>query len=115
MKELLACTIFTVAMGIMASCGEDPGMYKNETINFTTPVNAKMGQKTIEEEVDLSDGSSSNFRVRHYGILAPWAPAPLFDWYLEPIPVEVPVSPFYSLIDFVHPFYAQLVLGDDDW
>lgn len=114
-RKHIAYSIAAFAMGIMANCGEDPGLYRNETITFTTPVSAKMGQKNIEEdELNLKDQDSSNFfPLRRYGALMPWAPVPLFDYYLEPIPVQIPVSPFYSLIDYVHPFYAPFIF--DDW
>lgn len=114
-KKLLASTFFASTMGIMVGCGEDPGMYQNETINFTSPVNAKMEQKSIKKEndLDLKEQDSSNFFLTRYGAYVPWAPVPLFDYYREPIPVEIPVSPFYSLIDYVHPFYAAYLF--DDW
>lgn len=114
MKNLTACTFIVLATGIVASCGEDPGMYKNETLTFTTPVNAKMGQKDIEEEaLDLKDQNSSNFIFRRIGAMVPWAPMPIFDYYREPLPLEVPVSPFYSLIEWVPPMYAPYFM--DDW
>jgi hypothetical protein len=115
-KNLLACTLIALAMGIVASCGEDPGMYRDETLTFTSPVSAKSDNATVEE-LSLDEENSSNFFFRRYGALVPWAPVPLFDYYLEPIPVEVPVSPFYSLIDYVHPFYAPYLFDDwyDDW
>lgn len=113
-----AFPFIALAMGIMASCGEEPGMYKDEIITFTTPVSAKMEQKTVKEKNDLNlrEDESSNFCFTRFGALIPWGPTPIFDYYNQPLPLEVPVSPFFSLIEFVHPFYAPYFLdnGDDD-
>lgn len=104
---------FVSALALLVAplgCGEYPGLYQGETLTFETPVSSKTDKRGIDakvSELDLSEDEVSDF---HFGRIAapwiPWGPFPVYDYYLEPIPVEVPVSPFYSVIDFIHPFYA---------
>jgi hypothetical protein len=109
-------------MLFLFGCGEDPGMYQGETLTFETPVSSKAVKRNSNEkkthELDLGADERVDF-VGMFGVApAGFVPAyPLFDYYLEPIPIEIPVSPFFSVIDFVHPFYAFADLdlwGDDE-
>lgn len=91
-------------------CGEDPGLYQGETLTFESPASSKINNRSTNakevSDLDLSENQSSDFHFRRFGgPLVPWV-TPLYDYYLEPVPVEIPVSPFYSLIDYIHPFYA---------
>lgn len=110
----------TIAFLIMPlGCGEDPKYYRGERLTFESPVSAKASKSERENtaDLDLSTDEASDFRVAPFGpFVIPWGPYPLYDYYLEPIPVEIPVSPFYSVIDFVHPMYFDFYLNpvDDD-
>jgi hypothetical protein len=99
----LALLIFSL------NCGPDPYLYQGERLTFETPVSSKVN--TIDEgisDLELDEKESSDFHFTRIGAfpLVPWGPFPLYDYYLEPIPIEVPVSPIFSLIDYIHPFYA---------
>jgi hypothetical protein len=103
-------------------CGEETAMYQYETLTFETPVSSKMVKKNTlgknGDDLDLGDKESSDFRFVELGPVAiPWGgPIPLYDYYLQPLPVQVPVSPFYSVVEFIHPFYVVAgfdLLGKD--
>lgn len=117
LNHTIACVTAAALMLVFLGCGEDPSIYENETLTFESPVSAKVTKESDKTaDLDLKDGSASDFHFVRYGIMAPWV-YPLFDYYLEPIPVEVPVSPFYSVIDFVHPMYFDYFAApweDDD-
>lgn len=100
---------------LFASCGEDPSMYQGETLTFETPVAGKLVEQNATgkkaSELDLGADEASDFRFARFdgiavGAVPWWGPYPLYDYYLEPVPVPVPVSPGFALIDYVHPFYA---------
>jgi hypothetical protein len=109
-------------------CGEDPGLYRGETLTFETPVSSKLSNRsTNAKEVSSLDlDENADFHFLRFGVpFSPW-PYPLYDYYLEPLPVEIPVSPFFSLVDWIHPFYAVAFdfwgwnnggfgHNDDDW
>jgi hypothetical protein len=101
---------FLVAiLGLVAGCADDPSLYQGEKLILETPVSSKeVKKKQVEKNlsIDLGADEKSNFHITRIGAFVPWGPYPVFDYYLEPFPVEVPVSPDFSLIDYVHPFYA---------
>lgn len=119
-KRVIRTSLFGL-MVLPLGCGEDPTMYQAETLNFDAPVSSAAKQisgKKDMTELNLDD-ASSDFHFARWGGFGhvPWSPYPFFDYYLEPVPVEVPVSPFFSLVDYVHPFYAVAALNpwwDDD-
>ncbi len=94
-----------VCLALQVGCGEDQSLYQSETLAFENTL-------TLNEEDELSDldlgaDESSNFWLNYYyPWMVPFAAAPLYEYYLEPLPIEVPISPVASIIDFVHPFYA---------
>lgn len=133
-KYLLAFTFSALSLAIFLGplgCGPDPGMYHGETLTFETPVANKSDEQLTEEEriskLDLGASESSDFywgghAGYGYGYGYDYGPYwgggyPLYDYYLEPLPVAVPVSPAYALVDYVHPFYAFAAFNpfwDDD-
>lgn len=105
-----------VMVALQWGCGEDPSRY-SETLAFenTPAINASDANTT---DLDLGADESSDFWLNYY---FPWAvpltPYPLFDYYLNPLALEVPISPIASTVEFIHPFYAYRFLdpfGDDD-
>lgn len=100
-------------LSLMIGCGEDPSIYEGETLTVESPVTTKIMKS---EKLDLREEESEKFRFTRLGAMLPWLPTPFYDYYLEPLPVPVPVSPDYALIDYVHPFYAYAELNwvDDD-
>lgn len=100
--------LYVVAFALIVTpfgCGEDPGMYQGEVLTFETPVSSK--EETKEgpmPDLDLLEKDASDFGVTRIGAFG-WSPFPVFDYFLEPIPVEVPVAPGVSLIEFLPPMY----------
>lgn len=120
-KRVLQTSLFGLVV-LPLGCGEDPTMYHDETLSFESPISSSSkhisGDKEMTE-LDLGENEHSDFHVARWGGFGyvPWGPYPVFDYYLEPVPFEVPVSPVFSLIDYVHPFYAVAALNpwwDDD-
>jgi hypothetical protein len=101
-------TTLFVAVALQQGCGEDPSLYQSEPLAFENT--AAIADNTAAKEsaqLDLGEDESSDFWLNYYSPwYFPYAPAPLFDYYLEPLPIEVPISPVASIIDYVHPFYA---------
>lgn len=125
--HVLCCAAGMALWILPLGCGEDPGMYQGETLTFETPVLSKVTGRATERkkvsELDLGANDSSNFEIARIGALVPWIPYPLFDYYTEPFPLDIPVSPGLSLIEYIHPFYAYAASvgfldlfddGDDD-
>lgn len=112
-----------VIVALQWGCGEDPSLYQGETLAFenTPAINAR---DTTSTDLDLGADESSDFWLNYYFPWAvPFTPYPLFDYYLNPLALEVPISPISSVVEFVHPFYAYRFLdpfwsdddgGDDD-
>lgn len=112
-----ALAMLTAPLG----CGEDPSMYQGETLTFETPHSSKRsGEDKKVTELDLSENQKSDFGFFGYDAFpyVPWAPFPIFDYYDDPVPYAVPVSPGFAVLDYVHPFYAYAAFGpfwgDDD-
>ncbi len=97
-----------VALALQQGCGEDPSLYQSEPLAFeNTAAVANNSDAKESSDLDLGVDESSDFWLNYYyPWMVPYAPAPIFDYYLEPLPIEVPISPVASIIDFVHPFYA---------
>ncbi len=117
-RKSMAIMAFSTSalMMLFSGCEQDPATYQEETLNFETPISNKKVSQKKKDDLDSGAEDSSNFYFRRIGAMVPWDPYPLYDYFLEPVPVEVPVNPFYSLIDYVHPFYAyaDLFVGWDD-
>lgn len=106
-KKLL---FLVFCLSFVLGCGEDPSLYRGEKLILETPVSGKeVKRKPIRKNIQLDLGADdkSDFHIRRIGALPliPWSPYPFFDYYLEPLPVPVPVAPDVALIDYVHPFY----------
>lgn len=121
MKTYLS--ILMAAFTILASgCGNDPSMYRGETLTFQSPVSAQSEKvsTTNSGDLDLAEEESSDFLFTRIGALVPmpYPLYPLYDYYLDPIPVEIPVSPFYSVVEYLPPmywnYYFNPYYADDD-
>ena len=94
-----------VVVALELGCGQDSNLYHSDTLAFENT--ATISSKTVEDELDLGADESSNFWLNYYyPWMVPFSPFPLYDYYLEPLAVEIPISPVASVFDFVHPFYA---------
>lgn len=87
-------------------CGEDQSQYESEKLTYENPVSTTRVTNVKTAELELSENQKSDFG--YFGALGlyPWGPYPLFDYYLNTVPLAVPVSPGFALFDYVHPFYA---------
>lgn len=102
----------------LAGCGYDPNYYEDEVINFDAKVAQQLPDNHEEDigNIILADGFADEWGVVRFGYDIPWF-YPLFDYYLRPIPYEIPVSPYHSVIDFLPPMYFSYYLDlweDDD-
>jgi len=112
----MALAAFILVM-LFSGCEQDPATYQDETLNIETPVSGKKVSEKKKDDLNLSeDDPSYFFYFRRIGAMVPWDPYPLYDYFLEPVPIEIPVNPFYSVIDYVHPFYAyaDMYVSDDE-
>lgn len=125
LNQHLATALLAMALALplsLSGCGEDAaGAYRNEMLIIETPVASKTTKEKSENEeeaeLQLVAEDASHFNLVRFGAYIPWVPYPLFDYYLEPIPLAIPVSWGYAVVDFVHPFYGPAVFGpwgDDD-
>jgi hypothetical protein len=107
-----------LALMMPIGCGDDPSMYRGETLTFESPVSAKATQSKSNKtaELDLSTDEASDFLFTRFGVLGPtpWV-YPLYNYYLEPIPLEVPVSPFYSVVEYAPPMYFDYYFNPFFW
>ena len=103
---------------LVSNCGEDPKGYQDETLTYETPVSAKKVNQKKHQDLDLGADDAANFHFRRIGAYVPWDPYPIWDYFLDPVPVPIPVAPGLDLVDYVHPFYAYASMfypwGDDD-
>jgi hypothetical protein len=115
-------TITASFLGLFLSfyvgCGYDPRYYEDEVIAFEAKVQQPAVQKNHDSDsLELAEGAADEFGITRFGYMIPWV-YPLFDYYLEPIPYEIPVSSYYSVIDFLPPMYYDYYLNppweDDD-
>ncbi|MCA9506801.1 MAG: hypothetical protein KC505_00085 [Myxococcales bacterium] len=97
-----------IATTLQIGCGEDPSLYQGETLAFeNTPSISAKDVVNNPDELDLGADESSDFWLNYYyPWAAPYAPYPIFDYYLSPLAIDVPISPVASIVDYVHPFYA---------
>jgi hypothetical protein len=117
----LSLSIWTFTI-FFSGCGEDPSMYRGETLTFQSPISAKSvkSEKPSATDLQLSEQASSNFHSTRIGadFPPPYPVYPIFDYYAEPIPMQVRVSPFYSMIQLLPPmywnYYAYPDYSDDD-
>jgi hypothetical protein len=80
------------------ACGDDPGLYRHETLNFE----GKEIGVVESSELDLGADDPSSFGFWP----ASFWPAPIFAYYNQPVPVAIPISPFQAITEWVHPMYA---------
>lgn len=95
-----------VCLALQVGCGEDKSLYQGETLAFENTLTLSDSQDETHD-LDLGADESSNFWLNYYYPWAvPFAAPAFYEYYLEPLPIEVPISPVASIVDFVHPFYA---------
>lgn len=88
-----------VLIATLIGCGEDPGLYQQEILNFES---GKDSNNESESKLDLGADEANEF-----GFWPPaFFPAPIFPYYNEPVPVAVPISPYQAITEWVHPMYA---------
>lgn len=88
----------------LAGCGEDPGLYEQETLNFQGQEIGNFEEDT--QNIDLGAEERSDFSIWP----ASFIPAPLFAYYKYPVPVAVPINPFLAITEWIHPMYAVSLL-----
>lgn len=81
-------------------CGEEPGLYQEEELTFENGKEGSSGQKKL----NLGADESSDFGFWPASFFP--FPAPVFPYYLEPVPVAIPISPYQAITEWVHPMYA---------
>jgi hypothetical protein len=92
-------------LSFYVGCGYDPRYYEDEVIAFEAKTQQSVAQKNNDNDnLELAEGAADEFGIVRFGYMIPWE-YPLFDYYLEPIPYEIPVSPYFSVIDFLPPMY----------
>lgn len=100
-KKIFGRRFFGTAFLLLSSlfgCGEDIELYQEELLTFENGKEASSEQKKL----NLGADESSDF-----GFWPPaFFPAPIFPYYLEPVPVAIPISPFQAITEWVHPMYA---------
>lgn len=90
----------------ISACGDDPGLYQQETLTFESGASFKES----EQELNLGADDADEFGA----FPLPFAPGPFFGglvpiwpFYLtDPVPVTVPISEFQALTEWIHPMYA---------
>jgi len=102
--RLLFGTAVLIILCSTAGCGEDPGLYEEEQLIFE---NGK--EESKDKNLDLGSEESSNFSIWPASFFP--FPCPVFPYYLEPVPVAVPISPFQAITEWVHPMYAVGMFG----
>lgn len=85
-------------------CGEDAGLYDQETIVFEN------GHDSAELDLDEESSEFGSFYGFYGALLDPW---PIFDYYNYPLPVLVPVNAFTNIIEWVHPMYVDQYLSGE--
>lgn len=111
-KNLFGICIAVLVVLISSGCGEYPGSYKSETLTFESPITAKKVKSQNDDELNLEADASKEFFYRWLGgsPIPSWG-LPLLEYYRHPLAVEIPISPFHSLVDYVHPFYFAYLDG----
>lgn len=95
-------------------CGPESGLDQDETLAFENTARIADNSATLakKDSMDLGADEANDFWLNYYPpVVVPYAPAPLFDYYTQPLAVEVPVSPVAAVVDYVHPFYAYRHIG----
>lgn len=103
--QVLSVSALASFLLVQTGCGEDPGLYQNESLSFENPQTEAVASKE-EQNLDLGADESSDFRLLGGYPLVPYVGSPLYDYYTRPLAVSVPVSPVATVVDYVHPFYA---------
>lgn len=119
--RLLVGAFALVSVTAPIGCGDDASLYENETLSFEAPVAKKQSDEV--STLDLKDKSSDEFFYSPWDVwdldapLVPWAPYPIFDYYLDAIPYP-DFYRGYPIVSTIHPFYDPIFLdtfwGDDD-
>jgi hypothetical protein len=100
-------------------CGDNQAAYQSETLVYENPASSKMvADNQALTDLELSESQQSDFGIAAPFGVYPWGPFPFYDYYLDLIPVPVPIGPGLAVVDFVHPFYAFAAFdpfwSDDD-